>query len=129
MALGGRPDDRAGQHVLGDLVERGSQAQQLVTVAGGACTSATSGIPTVRVPVLSNSSTRPPARRSSAPPLLTTIPRRAAREMPATIATGAARIRGQGVATTSTASARTASPDTSQATPATPSVMGTKASA
>ena len=35
--------------------------------------------------------------------------------MPATIATGAARISGQGVATTRTASARSASPEASQA--------------
>ena len=34
MALGGRPHDRAGQHMLGDLVERGGQTQQLVAVAG-----------------------------------------------------------------------------------------------
>ena len=47
---------------------------------------------------------------SSAPPPLTMIPRLAAREMPATIAIGTARINGHGVATTSTDSARTGSP-------------------
>ena len=115
--------------MLGDLVERGGQAQQLVALAGQGLYLGRSGVPAVRVPVLSNSSTRPAARRSSAPPLLTTIPRRAAREMPATIATGAARMSGHGVATTSTARARTASPDSSQAMPATARVRGTKASA
>jgi hypothetical protein len=43
--------------------------------------------------------------RSSTPPPLTTTPRLAAREIPATIATGTARMSGHGVATTSTASA------------------------
>ena len=62
------------------------------------------------VPVLSNSSTFPWASVSSAPPPFTMIPRRAAREMPATTAMGTARISGHGVATTRTASARTGSP-------------------
>ena len=52
---------------------------------------------------------------SSAPPPLTMIPRFAERLMPATIAMGAARSRGQGVATTSTERARTGSPDVTQA--------------
>ncbi len=47
----------------------------------------------------------PAASVSSGPPPLTMMPRRAAREMPATIAIGAARSSGQGVATTRTASA------------------------
>ena len=41
------------------------------------------------------------------------------------MAMGAASSNGQGVATTSTASARTGSPETSQATPAMASVRGT----
>ena len=45
-------------------------------------------------------------------------PARAARDNPETIATGAARISGHGVATTSTATARTGSPLTAQAAPA-----------
>jgi hypothetical protein len=60
---------------------------------------------------------------------LTTTPRFAARDRPATIATGTARISGQGVATTSTASARTGSPDRIQAIPASAIVSGTNASA
>ena len=47
---------------------------------------------------------------------------RAARDTPEMSAIGAARISGHGVATTSTASARTGSPDTAQATPATSAV-------
>ena len=54
------------------------------------------------MPVLSNSSTFPCASVSSAPPPFTMIPRRAAREIPATTAMGTARISGHGVATTST---------------------------
>src|SRR5262249_40452911 len=61
---------------------------------------------------------------SSAPPPFTMSPRLASREMPATMAIGAARISGHGVATTSTASARTGSPENSQAPPATASVSG-----
>ena len=57
------------------------------------------------------------------------IPRRAARDMPATIATGAARISGHGVATTSTARARVESPLNNQAPPATTSVTGMKSAA
>ena len=54
---------------------------------------------------------------SALPPLIRT-PCLAARDSPATIATGTARISGQGVATTSTATARMGSPVTSQAAPA-----------
>src|SRR5262245_34150075 len=57
------------------------------------------------------------------------MPRLAAREMPATIAIGTARISGHGVATTKTDSARTASPDTIHAAPATPNVIGMNHSA
>ena len=57
------------------------------------------------------------------------IPRPAAREIPATIAIGAARMSGHGVATTSTARARTGSPDRSQAPPAIPNVSGRKSRA
>ena len=60
---------------------------------------------------------------------LTITPRRAARETPDTSATGAARMSGQGVATTNTASARTASPDTSQASVASSSVSGSSSPA
>ena len=77
----------------------------------------TTGRPTVSVPVLSSSSTRPSASRSSATPPLTIAPREAARERPAVMAIGAARISGQGVATTSTATARTGSPERTQASP------------
>ena len=72
-------------------------------------TSAKAGLPCVRVPVLSNSITRPEARRSRAPPPLITTPMCAALDSPDMIAIGAARSSGQGVATTSTATARTGS--------------------
>ena len=51
------------------------------------------------------------------------------RETPAMKATGAARISGHGVATTKTASARTGSPDTAHAAPATTSAAGRSRSA
>ncbi|CAM5187966.1 hypothetical protein BTHI11S_00679 [Bosea thiooxidans] len=57
------------------------------------------------------------------------MPERAARETPPMKATGAARISGQGVATTSTASARIGSPESHQAKPATISVAGRSSSA
>ena len=62
-------------------------------------------------------SRRAPSCSSAAPPF-TTTPRRAARERPETIATGAARMSGHGVATTSTATARTRSPEIAHAAPA-----------
>ncbi len=52
---------------------------------------------------------------SRAPPPLTMIPRFAERLIPATIAMGAARSSGHGVATTSTDRARTGSPEVTQA--------------
>ena len=57
------------------------------------------------------------------------IPRRAARETPETSATGAARMSGHGVATTSTARARTGSPLAAQAIPASASVTARKTTA
>ena len=88
--------------------------------------SRTSGVPTVSVPVLSNSTVRAWPSVSIAPAPLTITPARAARERPETSAIGAARISGHGVATTTTASARTASPLTAHAAPATSSVAGRK---
>jgi hypothetical protein len=89
-------------------------------------TSASSGCPSVIVPVLSSRTVRALPSRSIAPAPLTTIPARAARERPDISAIGAARMSGQGVATTKTASARTGSPDTTQAAPATNAVVGRK---
>ncbi len=66
---------------------------------------------------------------SSAPPPFSTIPADAARDRPETKAIGAARISGQGVATTSTASARTGSPLSAQAAPAIASVSGRNSAA
>ena len=66
---------------------------------------------------MSSSSVVHRASRSSTPPPLTTTPRRAATDSPETRATGAARINGHGVATTSTATARSA-PAISHAAPA-----------
>ena len=78
----------------------------------GAVSMATSRAPpTVSVPVLSNMTVCVRASASSGPPPLIRMPWRAARETPAMKATGAARISGQGVAATSTASPRSGSPD------------------
>ena len=81
--------------------------------------SRTSGVPTVSVPVLSNRTVRASPSVSIAPAPLTITPARAARERPETSAIGAARISGHGVATTTTASARSGSPLIAQASPAT----------
>ena len=96
------------------------------SVAGPTSIVASLGRPAVSVPVLSNRTTRARASVSSGPPPLTITPRRAAREIPATIAIGAASRSGHGVATTSTASARTGSPERTQAAAAMASVNGTK---
>ena len=64
------------------------------------------GLPWVSVPVLSMTSARTAASASIALPPLIRMPSLAARDRPATMATGTARISGQGVATTSTATAR-----------------------
>ena len=69
-----------------------------------------SGVPSVSVPVLSRITVRASPSRSIAAPPLTMTPTRAARDTPERMATGAARMRGQGVATTSTARPRTGSP-------------------
>ena len=115
-AFPGGANDGGGQHVGRHLVERGGQPQYLVGgVTAAVMMSATVGRPTVSVPVLSNSSTRQRASCSSTAPPLTITPRRAVRDRPETRATGTARISGQGVATTSTATARDSSPDTAQA--------------
>ena len=88
-----------------------------------------SGAPSVSVPVLSSRTVRARPSCSIAAPPLTTTPRRAARDTPESRAMGAARMSGQGVATTSTASARTASPLRPHAAPATTSVTGRKTAA
>ena len=92
-------------------------------------TSASPGRPWVRVPVLSKSITCPAARRSRAPPPLMTTPMCAARDRPDMIAIGAASSSGHGVATTSTATARTGSALSAQAAAARTSVSGTKRTA
>ena len=104
--------------------EAASRSSSSGDTVANASTSATCGTPEVSVPVLSNSRIVDRATVSSAPPPLTMIPRLAAREMPATIAIGTARINGHGVATTSTDSARTGSPEAIQAAPAITSVIG-----
>ncbi len=83
-------------------------------------------MPDVSVPVLSKSRTVARPSVSRAPPPFTMMPRLAAREMPATIAIGTARIRGHGVATMRTVSARTGSPVRSQAPAAIARLMGMK---
>ena len=69
-------------------------------------------LPSVSVPVLSSTTELMRAIVSNTFPPLIRMPCRAARERPETIATGTARMRGQGVATTSTATARIGSPVT-----------------
>ena len=78
------------------------------------------------MPVLSSSTVRASPSCSITPPPLTITPARAARETPEMSAIGAARISGHGVATTNTASARTGSPESAQASPATTAVTGRK---
>ena len=78
----------------------------------------------VRVPVLSITKVVACPRFSNAPPLRITTPAREARDSPDTIATGAASSSGHGVATTSTATARTADPLASHAAPASSSASG-----
>ena len=87
------------------------------------------GAPVVSVPVLSRSTVRALPSCSMAPEPLATMPRRAARERPDTSATGAARMSGQGVATTSTASPRTGSPLSPHAAAAMIRVTGRKTAA
>ncbi len=94
-----------------------------------AVTPSIAGAPVVRVPVLSSSTARARPSCSMAPDPLAMIPRRAARERPESSATGAARISGHGVATTSTASARTGSPLSAQAPTASTRVTGRRIAA
>ena len=81
-------------------------------------TASTTGVPLVSVPVLSSSTVLASPSRSIAVDPFAMMPRFAARETPEMRATGAARISGHGVATTSTARARTGSPLSAQAPPA-----------
>ena len=113
-----------GDDVLGGLVERGGEPQHLVAASSPRRCAPTTmrAWPTVSVPVLSITSERTCASVSIALPPLIRMPRLAARDSPATSATGTARISGQGVATTSTATARTGSPVSPQAAPASATV-------
>jgi hypothetical protein len=78
---------------------------------------------------LSSSTVRARPSRSTTGAPLTTAPARAARETPDTSAMGTARISGHGVATTSTARARTASPLSAHAPPASTTVTGSSSAA
>ena len=111
-----------------DLVERRAEPQYLVgfEIAERGEVSATSGVPMVSVPVLSNGRTRPRASASSAPPPLTMIPRLAAREIRRRSRSARPAEHGHGVATTNTESARTGSPLIAHANPAIPKVTGMK---
>ena len=82
------------------------------------------GRPSVRVPVLSNTTTRARPSCSMAAPLFTITPSSAARLTAAITATGVARISGQGVATTSIARTFVGLPLATQATAQTSSVSG-----
>ncbi len=84
------------------------------------------GVPPVSVPVLSSTMVRMVAIVSRMAPPFTSTPAFAARDSPATIATGTARIRGHGVATTSTLKPRMGSPVSNQAAPAKATVQARK---
>src|ERR1700730_17997360 len=86
-------------------------------VSAAALIDTTLALPSVRGPVLSMTREYTRARDSMALPPLIRMPYLAARERPDTIATGTARMRGHGVATTRTATARTGSTVQYQARP------------
>ena len=79
--------------------------------------SSTESLPSVKVPVLSKAMLFALASFSIDVPVFTTIPFRLERLIPATKATGAAKIKGQGEATTNTSAKRTGSFETNQAIP------------
>ena len=87
-------------------------------------TSVNSGRPSVRVPVLSTATTSIFAEVSRYSPPLMRIPLRAARPMPATIATGIEMTSAPGQPITSSVSARTTSPVISPATSASSMMAG-----
>ena len=120
--------ERFGHDVGRELVHRRGQAQELVRpVAVERDDRARPPAPrAVSVPVLSSSTVRTRPSCSITPAPFTTMPERAARETPDTSAIGAARMSGQGVATTSTARARTASPLNAHAPPASSTVTGSR---
>ena len=124
-------DDGVGEDVRQHLIQGGSHSDQFVGVDRtkhlDVCDSGHTHCE--RAGLVEQHVIRPRPSASSAPPPLTMIPIRAARETPATIATGTARIRGHGVATTSTESARVGSPDTAHATAAIAKATGTKIAA
>ena len=104
------------------------QAAQPMTSAASSpsmgTTVVTSGRPSVRVPVLSNSTASARAASSRYCPPLTRMPRRAARPTAATVAVGPAMSSAHGQPATSTATARSRSPVIVQASAARPSTVG-----
>ena len=121
-------DERAGERVDGDLVERGGETQALGLIEAVHRRDPLDARRAEgdRAGLVEHAPCAPRPSRSIAAAPLTTTPARAARETPQSSAIGAARISGHGVATTKTASARTGSPDTAQAAPATTIVSGRK---
>ena len=117
-------DEGARKRMCRERVGRGREPQDLVVAPARP-----RRVPSVSVPVLSSATTVAWPRRSSAPPPLTMIPRRAALAMPDTNAIGVARIRGHGVATTSTARAARGPPVISQPAAAVARVSGRKIAA
>ena len=125
----GGPNDRRGDDMGRDLVERSGQTEQLV----GSSSRNRDDVGDHR------STDRQRARlvQQQHPPRGQPLQREAALDEqhharpcesgPEVIAIGAARIKGQGVATTRTATARTASPDNAQASPATARVTARNA--
>ena len=98
QAFGARlGDDGLGDDVLRGLVERGREPQHLVGGDASAIRIETIlACPIVSVPVLSITSARTRASVSIALPPLIRMPSLAARDSPATMATGTARMSGHG---------------------------------
>ena len=96
---------------------------------GAEHTEVIAGPPWVKVPVLSKRTVSTRLIDSKIPPPFITAPLFADCDRPATIAIGTARISGQGVAATKTATALSISPVINQAIPATASATGTKRAA
>ena len=116
-------DQGLGDDVLGGLIKRRGEAEHFVAAVPAATLSTRFGRGRLSVfPSCRSPATRTPASASSALPPLIRMPCLAARESPDTMATGTARISGHGVATTSTATARTGSPAKQPCTPASTTV-------
>ena len=106
-ALPGQLDNRQRQRMRTRLFEARGQSQHLGLIRGQTDQIRHCGRPTVRVPVLSTTSTLTCSARSSASAFLTRMPAAAPRPVPTMIAVGTASPSAQGQAITSTATALT----------------------